>query len=1097
MIPAQPTMKFLHKVNLLMCSILILHIISGCQALPPTKGHGSSLTHEEAAPDFEILPSSSTELSAVLSDSEILLQPVSTDPAVTFTTSEMLSMSASMHTSKPTDSHILPQPISKDSTDALIDSETHAAPIVPSATFITGEILQATSNNSSPTSTENEMLLWPSITAQTSTQIDGSDTEALFMPTSTSPSFITESEVLPQMTSAGPFAVIENEGLSQFTLTGPSIIKETELVSESTSTESERLKHEHNVITTEIPYSIGIALEFLPEMFAPSLLPDDYLEHDFSTGTSDVVSFKNVSEQPTLNQYLTTTSFQPTDSAWKNISFREDNMMSTDEFPEIEAATTSSVLMSSITQESGISIRGQSKESMTKPFGGQLVAEGEKSSGIDFLKEFHVLSSGAVAVKGSQLHNSAFRLSPSLHLRKETGHVCPNGIPSEYSIIATFRMLGDTTQSIWNLWEVNDINGREQVGIRFFGNLKSLELFYRTSDNNVISRTFNNVGILFDGHWHKLALNVNEKKAKLLIDCTQASEVLLNDQHVINGNGYTSIGKRMLSNSTVSLDLQQLELHYDPEKAFSEECCELFDLGDKGEQGIAGEPGRAGAQGVRGSTGSYGRVGDTGPSGIAGIKGNKGIEGRPGQRGTEGPKGYKGLQGSIGFKGVSGSPGLRGQMGLQGEKGNKGETGHEGIWGLQGVKGDKGFPGIEGKPGTKGTRGLVGDPGLPGRKGTKGKLGVPGAYGLPGKSGRKGIIGDPGQPGREGVPGIEAYQGRQGLQGPKGISGLKGEKGFPGPQGNEGPMGKPGLKGQKGDTGIPGWPGFIGYPGIHGQKGARGIKGQKGDTGPTGTQGIEGLKGEKGHKGSKGEPGDEGDSGPEGLPGERGPPGKPGNRGPVGEQGITGDAGLAGLPGAAGPPGPIFPASHVIEVCKRLVLEQISLYASLVRRKCSSACPLYGNVPVGPPGPVGENGQPGKSGKPGIDGQDGEQGLEGFCGEPGDPGLQGPKGELGETGGQGSQGVGLPGFIGEQGSRGQRGKSGLGIPGQPGQRGPRGHTGQRGLRGHQGYRGPPGVCIATGCEWNRISSAPVPNTENQSPQPQHMQLPQNFIDQEE
>ncbi|XP_048452399.1 collagen alpha-1(IX) chain [Rhincodon typus] len=1042
----------------------------------------------------------------------------------------MLSMSASMQTSKPTDSQILPQPISKDSTDALIDSETlsHPAPIVPSATFITGEILQATSNDSSPTS-ENEMLLWLDTTAQTSTQIDGSDTEAVFKPTSSSPSFITESEVLSQMTSTGPFAVIENEGLSQSTLTGPPIIKEGELVSESTSTESERLKHEHNVITTETPYSIGMALEFLPEISPPSVLPDDYLELNFSTGSSDIVSFKNVSEQPTLSQYLTTTSFQPTDSAWKSNSFLEDNMMSTDDISEIEAATTSSVLMSSITQGSGTSIRGHNKESMTKPFGGQLVPEGEKSSGIDFLKEFHVLSSGAVEVKGSQPHNSAFRLSPSLHLRKETGYVCPNGIPSEYSIIATFRMLGDTTQSIWNLWEVSDINGREQVGIRFFGNLKSLELFYRTSDNNIISRTFNNVGILFDGRWHKLALSVNERKAKLLIDCTQASEVLLNDQHVINGNGYTSIGIRMLDNSTVSLDLQQLELHYNPEKAFSEECCELFDLcdriaelsltgnplhckcsqrepwqrknsgleGDKGEQGMAGQPGRAGAQGVRGSTGSYGRVGDSGPSGIAGIKGNKGVEGRPGRRGTEGPKGYKGLQGTIGFKGVSGSPGLRGQMGLQGEKGNKGETGHEGIWGLQGVKGDKGFPGIEGKPGMKGTRGLVGDPGLPGRKGTKGKLGVPGAYGLSGESGRKGIIGDPGQPGREGVPGIEAYQGRQGLQGPKGISGLKGEKGFPGPQGNEGPMGKPGLKGQKGDTGIPGWPGFVGYPGIHGQKGDPGMKGQKGDTGPIGTQGIEGLKGEKGHKGPKGDSGDEGDSGPEGLAGKRGPPGKPGNRGPVGEQGITGDAGLAGSSGAAGPPGPIFPASHVIEVCKRLVLEQISLYASLVRRKCSSACPLYGDVPVGPPGPVGENGQPGKSGKPGIDGQDGEQGLEGFCGEPGDPGLQGPKGELGDTGDHGSQGVGLPGFIGAQGSRGERGKSGLGIPGQPGQRGPRGHIGQRGLRGHQGYRGPPGVCIATGCEWNRISSAPVLNTENQSPQPQHIQLPQNFIDQEE
>lgn len=55
-----------------------------------------------------------------------------------------------------------------------------------------------------------------------------------------------------------------------------------------------------------------------------------------------------------------------------------------------------------------------------------------------------------------------------------------------------------------------------------------------------------------------------------------------------------------------------------------------------------------------------------------------------------------------------------------------------------------------------------------------------------------------------------------------------------------------------------------------------------------------------------------------------------------------------------------FPAAHVIEVCKRIVLEQMSMFANSVGRKCASMCPLYGDVPMGPPGPVG---LPGPSGE--------------------------------------------------------------------------------------------------------------------------------------
>ncbi|RXM36144.1 Collagen alpha-2(VI) chain [Acipenser ruthenus] len=154
--------------------------------------------------------------------------------------------------------------------------------------------------------------------------------------------------------------------------------------------------------------------------------------------------------------------------------------------------------------------------------------------------------------------------------------------------------------------------------------------------------------------------------------------------------------------------------------------------------------------------------------------------------------------------------------------------------------------------------------------------------------------------------------------------------------------------------------------------------------GDTGIQGIQSVKGDK--------VGDKGLLGPLGVQGKRGPGGEPGSSGAIGAKGVRGDEGPVGFQGPPGPPGPTFPAEHVIEVCQRVVLEQMSVYANVVRRKCASACPLYGDVPMGPPGPQGLNGEPGPPGEPGLNGVDGEEGQEGFYGEPGDPGKQGETG---------------------------------------------------------------------------------------------------------
>ncbi|KAK7902141.1 hypothetical protein WMY93_018910 [Mugilogobius chulae] len=585
--------------------------------------------------------------------------------------------------------------------------------------------------------------------------------------------------------------------------------------------------------------------------------------------------------------------------------------------------------------------------------GGRLIPWGppvEWSTG-----EFRVSESkGVKRVDGSKPETVAYRINPSIHLRKTTSEIYPDGLPADYSVIATFKVPKHTAKKSWSLWQVSDSQGRDQVGLRFHPGTRSLDFFYTSPHGSQMLRTFSGVKKLFDGAWHKLALSVKGGQAKLLIDCEEVSVEPIHEDRPVIQKGYTSIAKRAAEDLSVSVDLQQMEVSCDPEKAYTEGCCELCGgyaeigltaggasckcmhgqpgiqgpPGPKGHRGLPGESGdrgRLGNWGIRGATGDYGNIGEPGQKGEQGIKGEKGMRGLWGQVGDRGPKGLKGLKGAAGFKGVRGPPGAIGETGKQGEVGAKGEKGFEGIPGYQGVKGEKGTKGVVGQPGPRGKQGIVGDPGERGTAGQKGKPGIQGPVGRLGGMGQKGIIGDPGLPGRDGDPGVEAYQGPQGNIGKLGKVGSKGEKGVQGPPGEMGPQGQTGPTGYKGSAGKPGRPGFIGPPG---------------PVGDTGIQGIEGVKGGQGARG------------------KRGPAGPPGQTGPGGVKGVRGESGPDGFRGPPGPPGPSLPAQRVIEVCKRVILEQMSTFANSVKRTCAAVCPLYGDVPMGAPGPPGPTGPP-------------------------------------------------------------------------------------------------------------------------------------------
>ncbi|KAA0717624.1 Collagen alpha-1(IX) chain [Triplophysa tibetana] len=581
----------------------------------------------------------------------------------------------------------------------------------------------------------------------------------------------------------------------------------------------------------------------------------------------------------------------------------------------------------------------------------------------DLLEEFRLSKSrGVRRVDGSGPEAVAYRINPSLQLKKSTSDVYPDGLPSDYSVIAIFKVSKDTAKTSWNLWQVSDPKGRDQVGLRFQGDTQTLDFFYTRPEGTQMLRTFQSVEKLFDGEWHKLALSVKGEQVKLMVDCEEVSVEPLDEPRPVIRKGFTTIVKRAVGNRSVSVDLQRMEVSCDADQPYSEGCCELSNV-----------------------CGGYAEIGLTAGKERATCKcvhGQPGVQGRPGPKGEEGIKGEKGMRG------------------LRGQEGASGEQGYEGIAGYQGVKGHEGLTGAEGARGSAGRQGVVGDPGERGTAGEKGK---------------------------------------------------PGEKGEHGPPGNMGPPGPTGSQGYKGSAAKPGRPGFIGPPG------------------PTDhmvpVSHIATLfpQGEKGVKGPKGRAGDGGMLGQQGRRGKRGPAGEHGRKGRVGSKGVIGDSGPLGFQGPPGPPGPTFPAQHVIEVCKRVVLEQMSTFANSVRRTCAAVCPLYGDVPMGPPGPPGAKGPPGSPGAAAIDGLKGEIGQQGFYGEPGDQGRSGSPGDLGEPGDKGAKGYGLPGHIGDQGPMGQRGRPGQAFDGQPGQMGERGLVGQPGFRGYPGLLGVPGVCLTSGC----------------------------------
>uniref|UniRef100_A0A3B5MWE8 Collagen, type XI, alpha 1b n=1 Tax=Xiphophorus couchianus TaxID=32473 RepID=A0A3B5MWE8_9TELE len=731
---------------------------------------------------------------------------------------------------------------------------------------------------------------------------------------------------------------------------------------------------------------------------------------------------------------------------------------------------------------------------------------------------------GFCTVRRGAKPDVAYRVTKNAQISAPTKQLFPGGVfPEDFSILFTIKPKARLQSFLLSIYNKQ---GLQQLGVEVG---RAPVFLYEdqhgkpTPEEYPLFRSIN----LADGKWHRVAISVEKKSITIFVDCKKklTKPLKRSDQAVIDTEGITVFGTRILDDEVFEGDIQQLLILSDPRAAY--DYCEHYSP-DCGKPSHHDTP-QAQEPEEEYPVYDYGELYEYGEGEVT-----TDAPPTPGAK-TETKAGGEYYTNEYDYTEVYGSkPDPPTETSRQGETYDA-EIGEDYVTGVDEVGVDPTVavesavdpvdPPVKVQPETDvkefkeydmkeyDTKEFVEKPYDYGTYvdyddyGTTNAKPTPEVYedeigpGVPAEtdisvSGGHNYLGQKGEKGEPAV--IEPVSISQMFlhgffQGPPGRPGIPGSDGVPGPPGtvlmlpfraggeaHKGPVitaqeaqaqailsqARLTMRGPPGPVGLAGRSGLLGPPGAAGLKGDSGDSGPQGPRGlqgPTGAPGKAGKRGRNGADGARGMPGEAGAKGDRGFDGLPGLPGEKGHRGPQGKQGLAGLGGTDGPPGHPGKEGP-------------------------PGEKGSTGFP--GPIgSIGYPGPRGVKGAEGVRGVRGDKGEKGEDGFPGFKGDmgikgdKGEGGVHGPRGEDGPEGPKGKSGpggeagpMGLAGEKGPRGGRGARGPTGKpgakvrtqgpqgpqGPVGLPGPKGPNGPAGKDGLPGHPGQRGETGFQGKTG-----------------------------------
>uniref|UniRef100_A0A674AGB9 Collagen type XIV alpha 1 chain n=2 Tax=Salmo TaxID=8028 RepID=A0A674AGB9_SALTR len=488
-----------------------------------------------------------------------------------------------------------------------------------------------------------------------------------------------------------------------------------------------------------------------------------------------------------------------------------------------------------------------------------VLMSGNTMAGFRMMDMFGLVEKEYSNVEGVSLEPGSFNSFPCYRLHKDalvsqpTKYLHPEGLPSDYTITFLFRLLPDTPQEPFALWEILNKDNEPLVGVILDNGGKTLTFFNYDYKGDFQTVTFDGPDIkkMFYGSFHKLHMAISKTTARVVVDCKVVGGKPINAAGNISIDGVEVLGRMVRSrgkrDNSAPFQIQMFDIICSTSWASRDKCCELPGLrleedcpamphacscsqDSKGPPGPTGPPVKSYyclyllSQGIGCPFNTPFNTIQNNPrqkttlrdiispeSCQAGRKRDsrgrqKEIQTRHSKPDTCRPpkvilvKHSQSGEGQCHLGDLQSQATVRAlarqvceqliQSHLSRYSSILNQIPSQSV-SVRTVPGPPGEPGRRGLPGPQGEGGPTGRPGFPG---TNGQDGRPGERGLPGEKGERGSqgVGTQGPRGPPGPPGLLG-EGRTGSQGPAGRPGSQGTPGRPGTPGSTGPAGAAGY----------------------------------------------------------------------------------------------------------------------------------------------------------------------------------------------------------------------------------------------------------------------------------------------------------------
>ncbi|XP_070980861.1 collagen alpha-1(IX) chain-like [Oncorhynchus clarkii lewisi] len=175
---------------------------------------------------------------------------------------------------------------------------------------------------------------------------------------------------------------------------------------------------------------------------------------------------------------------------------------------------------------------------------------------------------------GSTSQHVAYKIGPAFNFRINTRSAYPLGLPVEFAFVTVLRMNGSTVTKNWNIWQMLDLNGEEQLAVRLNGESLSLEFTFTTLNKTRETAVFPFLPFLFNSQWHNILLKVSKRSVTLFVDCIMVDSQNTPQRGIVNLDGYTLIGK-LKDNPVLAVPFELQSMHIDCDVGRPQTCNDL------------------------------------------------------------------------------------------------------------------------------------------------------------------------------------------------------------------------------------------------------------------------------------------------------------------------------------------------------------------------------------------------------------------------------------------------------------------------------------------------------------------------------------------